>query len=145
MLGSFFMPDSAAVGSHFDSVAAALKPGGLYLMDWCISTGSGEKWGEEWEVEKDGIRLKVDCRGEGVDPIRQTARGVETIEVDDHGRKLVIRDEHIKRVIYPQEFLHFIECHPAFEFVGWWNDWDLDQPLDGTKKVNRPITVIRRV
>jgi len=145
MLGSFFMPDSEAVASHFDSVAAALRPGGLYLMDWCISTGTGEKWGESWEIEKDGIRLKVDCSGEGVDPIKQTARGVETIEVEDYGKKLVIRDEHVKRVIYPQEFLRLVECHPAFEFVGWWNNWNLGEPLDGVNKINRPITVIRRV
>jgi len=145
MLGSFFMPDSAAVASHFDSIAAALRPGGLYLLDWVISTGTGEAGADTWEVEKDGIGIKATCTGEGIDPIKQTARGVETLEVDDHGKKLVIRDECVKRVIYPQEFLHFIECHPAFEFVGWWNDWDLDQPLEGTQKIARPITVIRRV
>ena len=33
-----------------------------------------------------------------------------------------------------------------FEFVGWWNDWNLDQPLGATTDaIYRPITLLRRV
>lgn len=32
-----------------------------------------------------------------------------------------------------------------FEFVGWWNDWDLSLPLDEvTRGIVRPITILRR-
>jgi SAM-dependent methyltransferase len=32
-----------------------------------------------------------------------------------------------------------------FEFVGWWNNWDLTQPLGEIQKISRPITILRRV
>lgn len=34
-----------------------------------------------------------------------------------------------KRAIYPQEFLCLIDRSPDFEFLRWWNHWDLPQPL----------------
>ena len=144
MLGSLQVPDTASLVSHFDSVAASLKPGGLYLMDWCISTGSGEPGGETWEVEQDGIKIKVSYSSKGVDPVEQTSCGSDILEIDDHGKRLTIADEATKRVIYPQEFRLFIGARRDFEFVGWWNDWDLDQPLNGSQKIARPIAVVRR-
>jgi SAM-dependent methyltransferase len=144
MLGQLNVKDTAGFVSHFDSLAGALRPGGLYFTDWCIEIGSGEQGGEEWEIEQDGIRIKANCSGAVVDRVEQVSHGVDMLEVDDHGRKLTIRDENVKRVVYPQEFLHFIKCRPDFEFVGWWNNWDLDAPLDGTKKINRPIVIVRR-
>ncbi|MEK7476164.1 MAG: class I SAM-dependent methyltransferase [Candidatus Coatesbacteria bacterium] len=145
MLGSLQVPDTAALMGHFDSMAASVKPGGLYFLDWCISTGSGEPGGETWEVEQEGIRIKVSYIPEAVDPIAQTSRGLDTLEVDDHGRRFTLQDVSVKRDIYPQEFLLLLKARGDFEFVGWWNNWDLDQPLSGSQKIARPITVIRRV
>jgi len=144
MLGSLYVADSAGLVSHFDSLAGALRPGGLYFMDWCIAVSSGEPGGETWEVEQDGVRIKVSYTSKEIDPIGQVSRGIDTLEVDDHGRQLTISDDTAKRVVYPQEFLHFIRCRPDFEFVGWWNDWNLDQPLEGARKFARPIVIVRR-
>jgi SAM-dependent methyltransferase len=144
MLGSLYVANTEQLISHFDSMAAVLRPGGLYFMDWCVSFGTGGPGKEEWEIDRDGIRIKVTCAGEPADAVEQTSRGTDTLEVDDHGRRLTIRDESVRRVIYPQEFLHFILCRPDFDFVGWWNNWNLDQPLAGMKEINRPIVVVRR-
>jgi hypothetical protein len=68
-----------------------------------------------------------------------------TLEVEDEGAKRVFRDTSLLRQIYPQEFLLFVAARSDFEFVGWWNNWDLTQPLDGTQEIGRPIILLRKL
>jgi hypothetical protein len=51
----------------------------------------------------------------------------------------------MRRAIFPQEFMLAATKLHNFEFVGWWNDWNLQQPLgEGRGEIVRPITVLRR-
>ncbi len=77
--------------------------------------------------------------------VEQTFEEIITLEINEHGKKSNIIEKCIKKAIYPQEFLCFISGLKNFEFVGWWNDWDLNQPLEQTANVNRPITVVRKI
>ena len=36
MLGSLYVNNTEELLSHFSAVEQALKPGGLYFLDWCI-------------------------------------------------------------------------------------------------------------
>jgi hypothetical protein len=51
----------------------------------------------------------------------------------------------ITKVIFPQEFLLLIEKTKIFEFVGWWNNWDIDKPIEKAKKFKRPLILVRRI
>jgi hypothetical protein len=77
--------------------------------------------------------------------VEQTVEETLTLEVDDTGTQAVLRETMVRRDIYPQEFLLLLAGRADFEFVGWWNNWDLGQPLDGTQPINRPIVVVRKV
>jgi hypothetical protein len=79
-----------------------------------------------------------------LDRAEQTYTETLLLEVNDNGETRELRQEAVKRAIYPQEFLFFIESRPDFEFVGWWKDWDLDQPCAGATAVNRNLAVVRR-
>jgi hypothetical protein len=46
--------------------------------------------------------------------------------------------------MHPQEFLSMVPERSEFEFVGWWNDWDLADPLPTANQINRPITILRK-
>jgi SAM-dependent methyltransferase len=37
LLGSLFVQSTADLTAHFDAMGQALKPGSLYLLDWCIT------------------------------------------------------------------------------------------------------------
>jgi len=53
----------------------------------------------------------------------------------------------VKRVIFPQEFLRIIEQTGNLEFIGWWNNWNLSEPLSeikDSKSIGRPIVLLRR-
>jgi len=144
MLGSLYVANTEELKSHFDSVARALKKGGLYLMDWCLHTAPSPAVQDSWEEERDGIRVKTTFLSNPVSLIEQTFEDTIVLEVDDHGNKLTLTQQGIKRAIYPQEFLTFINGRQDFEFVGWWNDWDLDQPLEKAKDTSRPVALVRR-
>jgi SAM-dependent methyltransferase len=144
MLGSLYAQDTAQMIGHFDSVARALRPGGLYFLDWCIEFDPFTSFAHSWDEERDGIRVQLTYLSNLVDRVNQTLEEHITLDVDDHGLKSVIEQVAQKRCLYPQEFLTLLEWRGHFEFVGWWNDWDLSIPLDGRDTIYRPVTLIRR-
>jgi SAM-dependent methyltransferase len=144
MLGSLYVTNTPELVSHFDAVGRALQRGGLYFLDWCIDFDPNTDVSDTWEIDREGIRVKVTFFTKRVNRVEQTLEETATIEVDDGGDKTELMHQAVKRAIYPQEFLAFIESRPDFEFVGWWNNWNLDSPIDGLSPTNRPITVIRR-
>jgi SAM-dependent methyltransferase len=147
LVGSLFATNTAQLRSHFERVANALRPGGLYFLDWCLTFESvlESDEGISWELERDGIRVKTTNRWQVVSRAEQLFDERIVFEVDDRGRKLRVEGSDLRRALYPQEFLLLLKEMGLFEFVGWWNLWDLGQPLDRVSKVDRPITVIRRV
>jgi SAM-dependent methyltransferase len=144
LLGSLYVKNTVELRRHFDAMAAALAPGGLYLLDWCIDFVPAVDIVDAWQEERDGIVVDVQFSSTNEDRIEQVCREVLTLEVNDHGEKGSYVTEALRRAIYPQEFLFFMEGRPDFEFVGWWKAWDLDQPLEGRHDVDRPIAVVRR-
>ena len=68
-----------------------------------------------------------------------------TFFVRDGRNQFKLQNSAIRRAIYPQEFLLMATKLNDFEFVGWWNDWDLFSPLERTRgEIIRPITILRR-
>ena len=147
MLGSLCLSNTAQLVTHFDSVARVLSKGGLYFLDWCIQyeTPFEAEGGVSWEMERDGIHVKATIFWKSLSRVEQTFEEKLALEVDDHGKKLKIAGTDIKRAIYPQEFLLFTFGRADFEFLGWWNNWDLSQPLSEAEKIDRPIALLRRL
>ena len=147
MLGSLFVKNTVELIKHFESVAQALKKGGLYFLDWCIQFEPPwqSKGGSSWELERDGIKVKTTVTWDPINLVRQSFKEAIKFEIDDHGRKTEISGYDIRRAIYPQEFLRFISSLNDFEFIGWWNNWNLAEPLEHAKNISRPIVAVKRV
>ena len=147
LLDSLYIKNTSELITHFKSVALALKKGGLYLLDWCVKYDQpGKPEGAfSWSMERDGIQVKTTVSWKAINRVEQTFEETITLEVEDHGKKLNIVGKDIRRVIYPQEFLCFVSAFQDFEFVGWWNNWDLSQPLEQANKIGRPIALVRRI
>lgn len=84
-------------------------------------------------------------REEVIDRAAQICKYRLLMNVDDRGKELHLETHEVTRAIFPQEFLLLVEKSGRFEFVGWWNNWDLDEPLEGAEQISRPIAVIRRL
>ena len=145
LLGSLQARNTAELVSHFDSVGRVLKSGGLYLLDWCINFTPNTEVSESWEMAKGPVKVKTTFQTKLIHPVEQVTEETLTLEISDGVVQDVIRESWVRREIYPQEFLMFMANRIDFEFIGWWNDWDLTQTLDGVREINRPITVLRRL
>ena len=148
-LGSLYARNTKELSTHFKSVARVLEPGGLYMLDWCVQFGQTPAFSEEgqsWKMENDGTTVEVNVTLRDIDPVEQIVQEVATLNVVDHGRTLTISSSNLRRMMYPQEILLLISAMDEFEFVGWWNDWDLNQPLSqATGEISRPIVLLRRI
>lgn len=148
LLGSLFVKSSSELITHFDSVAQVLKTGGLYLLE------EGVEWkpvvdgtGTPWEIEREGIKVKNRSSLKTVSHVEQTYEQTIILEVNDKGEQLTLVEKSIRKAIYPQEFLSFISGRKDFEFVGWWNEWQFDQPLPSEQAdgVEHPMILVRRI
>lgn len=147
LLDSLAAKNTSEILSHFNSVGRALKKGGLYLLDWCIQFDppGGSEGKDSWEMEREGIRVKTTVSWKQINRVEQTFEETISLEVNDQGSEFNLVHSGIRRAIYPQEFLCLVRSSSDFEFVGWWNNWDLGQPLEHASKISRPIALIRRV
>ncbi len=144
LLGSLYIRSTADLLAHFGSMSRALRPGGLYLLDWCINFSTNENHNETWTIEREGITVTTTYSDKLVNAVEQTHEETITMVVKDCGKSTTIREVAIRRQICPQEFLSFLTQQNEFEFMGWWNNWDITQSLEYAKSIQRPITVIRR-
>lgn len=144
-LASLYVTSTGELFAHFNAMAEALRPGGLYLMEWCVDFDPMVDVVDSWEVARDGVHIQASYWSRSVNRIEQLYEDTLHLEVDDRGTHLVLEDKSLRRRIFPQEFLAFVRDHTCFEFVGWWNDWDLDQPVTGEHGVDRPIILLRRL
>ncbi len=147
MLGSLYAETTEDLLSHFTAVAKALNSGGLYFLDWCINFQWGDiSNGEQsWTMEKEGAKIDVRFVSEVVDRAAQICKHKILADVDEHGKILHLETVEVGRTIFPQEFLLLVEKSGRFEFIGWWNDWNLDESVEKAEQISRPITVLRRL
>jgi len=145
MLGSIAVESTGDFLSHLDSVAGCLRKGGLYLIDGSVNfdwTGLGS---QSWTIVKEGLTVNVSWEPVPINLVQQKIIDRCTVEVIEEGRKTkVFRTERLDKIIFSQEFLELVEKNGKFEFVGWFNNFSLAEPLENAKKINRPMTLLRR-
>ena len=106
---------------HLDAVAAALRRGGLYLIEELRLDWGSRKFFKPsvWTMKRDGIRVKTTYDYQLKDALKQTVADFFRMEVDDHGRRRVFEGRTTTKLIFPQELASLIECNGKFEFLGW--------------------------
>ncbi len=144
MLGSIEVESNKEFLSHLDSVAKCLKSGGIYLIDAAVQFDWTRIGSENWTVIKDELIVNVSWSATPINHVEQKEIERITIEVIEGRGTKIFRTEKTGKIIFPQEFLGLVEKNGKFEFIGWFNNFDLTQPLEKAMKFNRPMTVLRR-
>lgn len=144
MVCSLFVANNEEMNTHFDSVARSLRPGGLYLLDGCVHFRVPEGV-LDWTMSRRGVRVHTTVSWR-FDWVRQAFEEHLTLEVNDRGRPFRCEHSSVRRGLFPQEFLQYISMRPDFEFVGCWENFDLERPIvDDSMPIQRPVVVIRRI
>lgn len=145
MLGSLYVNNTEELLSHFSSVQEALKPGGLYFLDWCIDFSSLDNSQDSWTMRRDGITVTTRYSTRLRNAAEQLFEENILFTIKDNGKHLKLLHTGLRRAIFPQEFVLAATKLNDFELLGWWNDWNWERPLgDGRGEIVRPITVLRR-
>jgi hypothetical protein len=126
-LGSLYVKSNDEFFRHLDSVAKVLRSGGAYIMDGVVWFDLFGNSAQKWAVSKRGIKVKATFRADMINQAAQIFRENITLDILDHGRKKRIRGGEIRKFFFPQEFLSLIKCHGKFEFMGWFNDFDINK------------------
>lgn len=144
MLGSISVESSTDFLSHLNSVATCLKNGGLYLIDAAIQFDWSRLGGESWTIIKNGLTVNVTWMVVPANYVEQKIVEKLIVEAIENGKTKIFKMEKMGKITFPQEFLELIEKHGKFQFLGWYNNFDLTQPLEKATRFNRPITLLRR-
>jgi SAM-dependent methyltransferase len=129
LLGSIYVASNREFLAHLEHVAAVLRPGGLYLLDSLVWFEVWSDYRRRWTRRRGGVSVRMSYRAELIDAVAQTYDECITLEVDDHGTRHRIASRVPTKIFFPQEFLALVELSRDFEFVGWFNDFDLAAPL----------------
>ncbi|HHY09020.1 MAG TPA: class I SAM-dependent methyltransferase [Firmicutes bacterium] len=146
MMGSLYVQDTAGLLSHFKSMEKALKPGGLYFLDWCVDFTSLDYTEDSWVMRSGNISVTTDYSTRPFNAAKQLYRERILFSVKDGSKRKRLAHDGLRRAIFPQEFLLAATKLHRFEFLGWWDDWNWQRPLEEVKgDIYRPITVLRRL
>lgn len=146
-LGSLYVKTTQELEQHFASMAKAISPGGLYLIDWCIAAEYSMDMTLRWSIKQDDVKMQCAWRQIVLDPFTQLAEEHIELDIEHDGRRFTITDVLQRRLIFAEEFLLMMKLWKGFEFVGWWSHFDPDEPLawDDDADVSRVLVAVRRV
>ena len=136
---------------HFEAVGRNLTPKGIYIVDLSnpreCSFTHYKKF--HYSGKRDGIQ--VDIHWATNDPHYDLATGIATkvgveMRVNDNGKEIVVRDEADERLMYPQEVNLLADLSKSLKVIGWFGDFNINQPLDRTPAGSqRMIAVLQKV
>jgi SAM-dependent methyltransferase len=143
LLGSLYATSNDEFFQHLDCVSKVLKKGGLYILNDVIRFDLLNNDGQSWTISKRGIKIKVSYRAKAVNPTAQIYQEDLILKIDDHGVKKQIYSNKLCKFFFPQEFLSLIKCHRKFEFLGWFNNFDIHKPVTFNPR-DRKVVVLRK-
>lgn len=135
-----------ALVAHLRAVRDNLRPGGLYVFDRLIPN----RWANPmahwvWTRRRGGVTVRTTFRTlEAYDPVRQVCDEVMRFEITQNGTRRVVTQRHKTRIVFPQELRGVVALAGGFEFVGWFSNFSLRQPLERARGSLMMVTVLRR-
>ncbi len=133
---------------HFRSVADNLVKSGLYVIELSHPRdvfGPRSSTNYEWEMERDGIKVKTDWGSDAkVDPLTEVETGtiIYTVGKDGAIERFISREQW--RDITFGLIKALIDLSQRFEIVATYGDLDLTVPFDNDKKAWRMVLVLRK-
>ncbi len=141
LLGSLYSTSNDEFLRHMDSVSRSLKKGGLYLLDGVVWFNLLRDNKQSWTISRDGIRIRASFRARLHDPVQQTFFEELVLNVNDRGVRKRLESNILHKFFFPQEFRSLVACHGEFEFIGWFDNFDLRKPATPN---GRQIVILRK-
>lgn len=133
MMGSIiYAKNTELFLSHLNSVASALKSGGLYLIENLAINWFDPKFlkSQSWTMKEKGIKVKTTYKITPKNSLKQIVSQNFSLEVDDNGHKLKLINQADLKIIFPEELQLLIEKNGKFEFIGFFERYSVKRLKD---------------
>jgi len=129
--------------SHLDSVATALKSGGLYLIENVPMDWSSPKFlkAQSWTMRKKDIKVKTTHKITPKNAPNQIVTQTLKFEVNDNGKQSQFVDINDLKIIFPEEFKLLVKINNKFEFIGFFERYQTKKLYD---KMTENIILLRK-
>ncbi len=136
--------------THLRAVARALEPGGIYILEMFHPREYGfpsESPYNVWEIQTEDLYIEcvLHFEREVLDPVSQCQRTKKRVAVTRDGETEVHLFPRTQRVYLFQEFKALVECAGGFELADCFGAFDIDCPLDNSRRSWRMIPILRRI
>lgn len=136
-----------AARRHLECIAAALRPGGIYILGFHLLPTDAEETGlERWTETRGDRRVTITLRVSGCDR-RSRLERIHISLLARKGEEIVarVKDEFDLRVYTASQIRRLVASVPAFELVDVFDFWyDLDEPLKLDTELADLVLVLRK-
>ncbi|MEI8328021.1 MAG: class I SAM-dependent methyltransferase [Candidatus Taylorbacteria bacterium] len=140
-LGSFYIKSDEELQSHLDSVANAVRSGGLYILDGAVSFYPEDIRKQSWEMVEGNIEVVTTYDPKWIDRDNKISEAKITLDVNDNGEKKKIEHLEIRKIYSINEFIKKAQETDKWEYIDSFSDFDVsNKPYDE----GRNIVVLRR-
>ncbi len=149
MFNSVYRESNDEFVAHLKCVSSSLVPGGLYVLHMVVEGTHDDVYTTKnfkWKVKSGPVSIKAEFHRDVLDYVAQLRRETLQLRVVDKLKssdEVIFTESSVDKVIYPQEFLMLLGS-TDFEFVGWFNGFDLLATLDSTVGTDYLVAVIRK-
>lgn len=132
-----YLLSSEDLHAHFKSVAAAVRAGGVYVVE---NNHPNDFWTRDhfqpsrWTQQQDGVEVFTSWIDEApvIDVVKQTYTVVARTEVSDSSGKRTLTDKATLRMVWPQELKALGEAH-GFTLASFFGALDVQVSIDDAK------------
>jgi SAM-dependent methyltransferase len=131
---------------HLRAVARAVRPGGLYVFDrYMMSSWTDPARSWSWSKRRGKLIVRASFSAlNDVNPVTQVFRERMQLEAIENGTRRVYRQQHLSRMVFPQELRALVDLAGGFEFVQWFFGFKRHQILERSKHPLLMVVVLRR-
>jgi SAM-dependent methyltransferase len=138
--------DEKSARGHLESVADALRPGGIYILGLhLLPLDADEESTERWTEQSGQTRVTTTLRVLDTDRRRRIERLRVSMLVRDRGRELRFRDEFAFRMYTAAQFRRLLASVPSFELCDVYDFWyEIDSPMKLNNDREDSVFILRK-
>lgn len=138
--------DESSAKRHLESVAASLKPGGLYVIGLhLLPPDADEEDSEEWSVEEDDLRVNVFLEVVEFSRLTRLEKVRFELNVRDATEAHTLETTYALRIYMADQMRGLLESVPTLELCDVFDfNYEIDEPLQLNDELGDTVLILRK-
>lgn len=137
----------AAAQTHLETIADALRPGGLYIIGLhLLPPDADEEDSEQWSVRHEQTTVDLKLEVVACDRARRLEQLRFDLDINDAGRALQLSTTYPMRLYRADQLRSLLESVPSLRLRDVFDFWyDIDDPLELDDELGDTVLVLQRL